>query len=108
LIEKHSTLPKGEFLLAIKLVLQSTYFTFNNNYYKQTFEAPMGFPLSPIVVNFVLQKLEIKVISKLSMKLFPIFYYRFVEDIAIAAPYSCLNDFIDLIRFILVFASPWK
>jgi len=90
LIEKHSTLPKGEFLLAIKLVLQSTFFTFNNNYYKQIFRALMGSPLSPIVADLVLQKLEINVIRELSMK--SIFYYRFVDDIALAAPYSYLND----------------
>jgi len=50
----------------------------------------MGSPLSPIIADLVLQKLEINVISELSTK--PIFYYRYVDDITLAAPYTCLND----------------
>jgi len=92
LIEKHSSLPKEEFLLAIKMILQSTYFTFNNIYYKQTFGAPMGSPLSPIAADLVLQKLEIKVLKEFPVK--PIFYYRFVDDIALAAPFYCLDNLI--------------
>jgi len=41
-IEKHSTIPKKEFLNAINFVLQSTYFMFNNKFYKQTYGAPMN------------------------------------------------------------------
>jgi len=89
LIEKRFTLPKGEFLLAIKLILHSTFFTFKNNYYKQTFGASMGSPLSPIIADLVLQKFEINVISELSTK--PIFYYRYVDDI-IRRSYTCLNN----------------
>jgi len=50
----------------------------------------MGSPLFPIVADLVLQKLEFNVISKLSME--SIFYYRFVDDIALAAASFCLND----------------
>jgi len=50
----------------------------------------MGSPLSPIVADLMLQKLEYSVIGELLVK--PIFYYRFVDDIALAAPYSSLND----------------
>jgi len=89
-IEKHSTLPKDEFLHAIKLILQSTFFTFNNNYYKQTFGTPMGSPFSPTIADLVLQKLEINVISEISTK--PIFYYRYIDDIVLAAPYTCLKN----------------
>jgi len=41
-IEKHTTIPKEEFLNAINLVLHSTFFTFNKKFYKQTYGAPMG------------------------------------------------------------------
>jgi len=58
----------------------------------QTFGASIGSPLSPIVADLMLQKLEINVIRELSIQNTEIFYYRFVDDIALAEPYSCLND----------------
>jgi len=90
LIEKHSSIPKIEFLNATKFILQSTFFNFNNKFYKQTFGAPMGSPLSPIVADLALQKLENNILDKLIIK--PIFYYRFVDDIALAAPHTSLDD----------------
>jgi len=89
-IEKHSSIPKIEFLNAIKFILQSTFLNFNNKFYKQTFGAPMGSPLSPIVADLTLQKLENNILDKLIIK--PIFYYRFVDDIALAAPHTVLDD----------------
>lgn len=38
-----------EFLTAIQFVLDSTYFKFNDIFYKQTFGMPMGSLLSPII-----------------------------------------------------------
>jgi len=55
---EHATkIPMGEFLLAVKFVLSSTYFTFNNTIYKQTYGTPMGSPLSPIIAEIVMQDL---------------------------------------------------
>jgi len=88
LIEKHSSFPKVELIRAIKLVLQSTFFVIIIITNKLS-EFPWDLP-SLIVADLVLQKLEFNVINKLSIKL--IFYYRFVDDIALAALYSCLND----------------
>jgi len=93
-IEKHSSLLKIEFFKAIKLVLHSTFFTFNNKYYNQTYEAPMWSPLSPIVTDLVLQKLESDILNKFTIKL--IFYYRFVDDIALAVPCTCLEDLLHM------------
>ncbi|KMQ83928.1 reverse transcriptase [Lasius niger] len=67
-------IPKTEFLLAVKLVLNSTFFTFNNNIYQQTFGTPTGSPLSPIIADIVLQNLENCILEKLSFTL-P-FYFR--------------------------------
>jgi len=58
LIKGHTSLPKNEFLNAVKLVLNSTYFKFNNKIYRQTYGASMGSPLFPIVADLVLQNLE--------------------------------------------------
>jgi len=81
-IEMHTNLPLSEFILSTRFVLQSTYFHFNNKFYKQTFGTPMRSPLSPVVADLVLQKLESTVLNNLTYK--PTFYYRYVDDIALS------------------------
>ena len=46
--------------------------------YKQTFDIPMGSPLSPIVSDIVMQDLEIKALQRLPI--LPSFYVRYVDD----------------------------
>jgi len=53
-ITKNTKLPQKEFLEAVKFVLTSTYFTFNNSVYRQTFGTSMGSLLSPIVADIVM------------------------------------------------------
>lgn len=48
LIKNNTLLSKEEFFVALRFVFNSTYFQFNNKFYKQTYGAPMGSPLSPI------------------------------------------------------------
>ena len=64
----------------VELVLNSTIFSFNDKFYKQT--VPMGSPLSSIVSDIVMQDLEIKALQRLSIS--PFFYVRYVDDIALA------------------------
>jgi len=54
-------IPKNEFIKIITLVLKSTYFTFNNYIYKQTFGTPMGSPLPLIIADLILCDLEERV-----------------------------------------------
>jgi len=89
-IEAHTNLPQKEFVLAIKFVLESTFFHFNNCVYRQTFGAPMGSPLSPVIADLILQRLESTILNDITYK--PIFYYRYVDDIALAVPFSQLNS----------------
>jgi len=83
-IEKNTCIPFNEFMSIICFILNSTYFTFNNNIYKQTFGTPMGSPLSPIIANVVLQDLEVKALDIIGLNL-P-FYHRYVDDVILAAP----------------------
>jgi len=64
-IEYNTSLPKSEFLLAVKFVLDSTFFTFNNIVYRQVFGTPMcvGSPLSPIIADIVMQDIEKKALN---------------------------------------------
>src|SRR5436190_24071333 len=89
-IEKNTSIPNGEFLRALRLVLYSTFFTFDNIYYQQTFGTPMGSPLSPIAADIVLYDLESRALAMLPMHL-P-FYVRYVDDIALAAPSSMFKN----------------
>jgi len=77
-----NALPKNEFLTAVRFVLSSTYFTFNNIIYKQTYGTPMGSPLSPIIADIVMQDFETNVLNSINVQL-P-FYYRYVDDIVFA------------------------
>jgi len=58
LIEINTKIPKNEFIQAIKFVFSSTYFTFNNIIYKQTFGTPIRSPLSPVIADIVMRNLE--------------------------------------------------
>ncbi|XP_018308772.1 uncharacterized protein [Mycetomoellerius zeteki] len=57
-ISGKTVIPLNEFLIAVRLVLNSTFFMFNNKYYKQIFGTPMGSPLSPIAADIVMQDFE--------------------------------------------------
>jgi len=103
-ISRITKIPIEEFMLAVSLIIDSTYFTFNNQYYKQIFGTPMGSPLSPILADMVLQDIEDTALNLLPVSL-P-FYVRYVDDILLAAPLDSLdtilntfNSFHDRLKF---------
>jgi len=53
----------------------------------------VGSPLSPMVADLVLQQLETHIVYDLPVK--PIFYFKYVDDIALAALNSSFNNFMD-------------
>jgi len=91
-IQKNTKISMNEFISAIKFVLLSTFFTFNNIIYKQLFGTPMRSPLSPIIADVVMQDLEVHCLNKINCE--TTFYFRYIDDILIAA--SC--DKIDQIH----------
>ncbi|XP_018399364.1 PREDICTED: uncharacterized protein LOC108777067, partial [Cyphomyrmex costatus] len=93
-ISKKTDIPLNEFLIAFKLVLNSTFFIFNKKVYKQIFGTPMGSPLSPIVADMVMQDFEETAISLLPIHLN--FYYRYVDDIILAAPSDKVDDILNV------------
>jgi len=94
LVEHNTAMSKEEFMDAIKLVLESTFFTFDKITYKLIFGTPMGSPLSPIIADLVLQDLEMKAIERLPFEL-PL-YYRYVDDVLLAAPVDRLNELLEI------------
>src|SRR5436190_8884249 len=92
-IEKGTPLPYVEFLSALRLVLFSTFFKFNGKIYKQLYGTPMGSPLSPILADLTLCDLEEKAKSRIPCHI-PL-YFRYVDDIIMAAPPALFNIILD-------------
>ncbi|XP_071649570.1 uncharacterized protein [Temnothorax longispinosus] len=88
-LSKNCDIPKDEFIIAVRLILDSTYFSFNNKVYKQNFGSPMGSPLSPDLADLVLQDIETRAMRMFNFHI-P-FFFRYVDDIAMAIP----NDTVD-------------
>ncbi|XP_071628256.1 uncharacterized protein [Temnothorax longispinosus] len=49
-----------QFLSAVDLILSSTSFMFNGQFYEQIFGSPMGSPLSPILADMVMEDLDVR------------------------------------------------
>jgi len=93
-ISKGCSIPKEEFLKALKLIIDSTYFSFNDKFYRQKFGTPMGSPLSPIIADVVLQDVEKRALGRLGIEV-P-FYMRYVDDIATAVHYTQHNRLLNI------------
>ncbi|KAL6416755.1 hypothetical protein ACFW04_014834 [Cataglyphis niger] len=106
-ISSNCSITKFEFITTVRLILNSTYFTFNKVTNQQIFGIPMDSLLSPIITNIVLQDLEYRALNALMYT--PPFYIRYVDDIALAAPSTSLdqtlnifNSFHDRLNFLNV------
>jgi len=71
-ISKGTNIPRLEFVNAIKKILDSTFFMFNNKVYKQKFGTPVSSPISPIIADIIMDDLETMALNNLKM----LFYYR--------------------------------
>jgi len=73
MISTNTAISIEEFLHATRLILDSTFFSFNHINYKQIFGTPMDSPLSPIISDLVLQDLETEALKLLRFEI-PIYY----------------------------------
>lgn len=77
-IKNHTKIPKSEFLIALRLILNSNFFQYNEDFYTQLEGAAMGSPISSVIAQIVMEDLEENVINNLTFDL-P-FYQRYVDD----------------------------
>jgi hypothetical protein len=57
-----------DILALFKLVLTSTYFCVNGQYFKQTGGVAMGSPLSPVIANFFMKEFEERALNQATLK----------------------------------------
>ena len=82
LIENKTSIPLHEFIKAIMIIINFTFFKFDKKIFRQIFGMPMGSPLFPILANIVLQDLEQEIIT--ANNIISSFYFRYVDDIVLA------------------------
>ena len=61
-LQERTTSPVPHLVQLMELCVRSTYFSFQNQFYKQKDGAAMGSPLSPIIANLFVEGLEEKAI----------------------------------------------
>lgn len=56
-LQDHTELPLSEFLNALKMTLDSTYFEFNHKFYKQISGCSMGLPIVAVLIQLLVEDL---------------------------------------------------
>lgn len=93
-ISNFCNLNREDFKKLVTFVFESTYFTFNNSFFKQTFGTPMGSVVSPIISLYVMDDLLDAVQQRLPYK-FPIIK-KYVDDIFCVLPSDQMNATLDI------------
>ena len=75
-------IPFNEIVTCTKFLFNNTFFSFNNDYYRQIDGTPMGSPISPLFADIVMDDLEMFClrILKDNHDVNPLFYFRYVDD----------------------------
>ncbi|XP_053686392.1 uncharacterized protein LOC128735934 [Sabethes cyaneus] len=80
-LQRYTTIPFESFKIAMKCVLEASFFQYNNMFFMQIYGLPIGSPLSPVVANIVMEKLEINTLAALKQQGIEIgMYKRYVDD----------------------------
>ena len=81
-----------------RFLYDNTYFTFNNNVYKQIYDTPMGSPISPLFADIVMDDLEKTFLQTLknNYNCVPLFYYRYVTLLKISTQISTWIIHVDI------------
>ncbi|XP_055543356.1 uncharacterized protein LOC129728907 [Wyeomyia smithii] len=80
-LQEHTTIPWNSFKEAMKTVLDASFFQYEGKFYGQKAGVPMGSPLSSVVANIIMEKLENEAIARLKQQNISLrTYRRYVDD----------------------------
>lgn len=82
----------NEIIVLLRLVVKQNYFTFNGAFYTQTEGLPMGSPLSGMLANIFIDKLENTFLGKQVKEKTILEWSRFVDDIFVIYDSTKTND----------------
>ena len=91
---------------ALDICLQSSIFVYNDVIYKQIFGCPMGSPLSPIIANRVIEKIEQTALNTYLKP--PSLWVRYVDDmyaIMAKAEVESFHDYLNIISTSIKFTK---
>jgi len=88
-ISMYTNMSLSQFIYALELILNSTNFSFDGNFYEQIFGSPMRSPLSPILADIVMEDLETCCLRSLGFEVSA--FYRYVDDIFAIVPKNSLD-----------------
>ena len=80
IFKKWTVLAVSDSILLLEFCLKNTYFSFQDQFYKQVEGVAMGSPVSPIVAILYMEYLEQKALSSKHCSKPPRFWHRFVDD----------------------------
>lgn len=78
-IGQHCSVPKDQFLYALKVCLESTVFQFEDKFFHQIRGLAMGGSVSAVLANIVMEDFELEILGTISFLI--LFYKRYVDDL---------------------------
>ena len=95
-IDQHTDINLSLFLEIVEFCIDSSYFKFDNKYYRQIFGTAMGNPLSPVLADMVLEGLLNTIVAQLDFK--PPVLRKYVDDLILAIPLNKLKYVHDMLN----------
>jgi hypothetical protein len=86
-------IPKEEVIDLLILCLQSTFFQYDGNFYQQLHGTAMGSPVSVVVAEIVMQRLQEKALATYTNP--PPFWFRYVDDTLTSLHKDEKNNFLE-------------
>ena len=96
MLKERTNLDKHEIIDLINLCLQAAIFEHNDDVYKQTHGTPMGSPISVVLAELVIQKIEEKIMNNPPCP--HLVWKRYIDDVITILPRDNVPTFLNYIN----------